>query len=226
MSDTEYEMRFELIRNNVVVHSVEPRIQSGDDDVEISMNSSKDSFPTLSFKSLNKELNNIFIQYSKSDVIRFSMTSGSTNKHSIMFEGEFFSQNIKYERKTDCLVLTTESIHSFFRLSLLEFSSKHDFRNVTFSETIKTLIGISGINVDIFIDKDIAELPITGISSHTNLFRFFKEICLMVNAVVTFNSDNTVNISSRVSRTKQIESQEVININKEDIISYESKNQI
>jgi len=225
MSDIKHKTRFELIRNNSVVNTIEPKMESGNDDIEISTSSSIDSFPTLTFKSLNPELNNFFMSYSKNDIVRLSVAHDGEDIYMTMFEGEFSGKETKYTSETNCLALNIESIHSFFRLSLLEISSEQEFKNVTFDIFIKDLMEMSGINVEINISPDVATLPIRGISRHTNLFRLFKEVCLMIDATVVFNSNNTVDIESRSSRINKIQKQEVRNITDKDIISLESTEQ-
>lgn len=226
MSDIKHKTRFELIRNNSVVNTIEPKMESGNDDIEISTSNSIDSFPTLTFKSLNPELNNFFMSYSKNDIVRLSVAHDGEDIYMTIFEGEFSGKEMKYTSETNCLVLNIESIHSFFRLSLLEISSEQEFKNVTFDIFIKDLMEMSGINVEINISPDVATLPIRGISRHTNLFRLFKEVCLMIDAIVVFNSNNTVDIESRSSRINKIQKQEVRNITDKDIISLESTEQI
>tara|TARA_R110001583_G_scaffold101235_1_gene247649 strand:- start:651 stop:1331 length:681 start_codon:yes stop_codon:yes gene_type:complete len=226
MSDIKHKTRFELIRNNSVINAIELKMESGNDDLEISTSSSIDSFPTLAFKSLNPELNNFFMGYSKSDIVRLSIAHDGEDIYMTMFEGEFSGKEMKYTSETNFLALNIESIHSFFRLSLLEISSKQEFKNVTFDNFVKELMEISGINIEINISPDVAITPITGVSRHTNLFRLFKEVCLMIDASVVFNSNNTVDIESRTSRINKIQRQEVIKITDKDIISLESTEQI
>jgi len=226
MSNIKHKTRFELIRNNSVVNTIEPKMEFGNDDIEISTSSSIDSFPTLTFKSLNPELNNFFMSYSKNDIVRLSVAHDGQDIYMTIFEGEFSGKKMKYTSETNCLALNIESIHSFFRLSLLEISSEQEFKNVTFDMFIRDLMEMSGINVEINISPDVATLPIRGISRHTNLFRLFKEVCLMIDATVVFNSNNTVDIESRSSRINKIQKQEVRNITDKDIISLESTEQI
>ncbi len=226
MSDIKHKTRFELIRNNTVTNTIEPKMESGNDDLEMSTSSSIDSFPTLTFKSLNPELNSFFMGYAKSDIVRLSVAHDGEDIFVTLFEGEFFRKEMKYTSEPDCLTLNIESIHSFFRLSLLEISSDQEFKNVTFDAFVKELMEISGIKIEINISPDIAIIPITGVSRHTNLFRLFKEVCLMIGASVVFNSNNTVDIESRSSRINKIQRQEVRKITDKDIISLESTDQI
>jgi hypothetical protein len=180
MSDIKHKTRFELIRNNSLINVFEPKMEPGNDDLEISTSSSIDSFPTLTFRSLNPELNNFFMGYSKNDIVRLSVAHDGEDIYMTIFEGEFSGKEMKYASETNCLALNIESIHSFFRLSLLEISSKQEFKNVTFENFVKELMEISDINIEINISSDVAIIPITGISRHTNLFRLFKEVCLHI----------------------------------------------
>ena len=95
-----------------------------------------------------------------------------------------------------------------------------------FDAFVKELMDFSGINIEVNISPDIAILPITGISRHTNLFRIFKEVCLMIDASVVFNTNNTVDIESRKSKINEFRKQEVIKLTDKDITSIESSEQI
>ncbi|MDO6489399.1 hypothetical protein Q4503_17020 [Colwellia sp. 6_MG-2023] len=226
MRDNKHKTRLELIRNNKVINTIEPNMESGNDVLEMSTSSSIDSFPIFSFKSTSPELNSVFITYSKNDQIRLSIAQNGEDEYMKMFEGEFFKKETNSTSKPDCLSLKIESIHSFFRLSLLEISSVQEFKNITFDAFVKKLMDFSGINIEINISPDIAILPVTGISRHTNLFRLFKEVCLMIDATVVFNKNNTIDIESRKSKINGIRKQEVINLTNKDIISIESTEQI
>ena len=226
MSDVECKILLELIRDGIVVNSIEPYDNIEDEIVNFQMDSSVSAFPIFSFQSHNKIVNEAFMNYSKKDIVRCSMARNGNSTYELMFEGEFFSKEIKYTSKPDNLELDISSIHSFFRLSLFELSLEKEFHNITFEEFVKELLEISGINIKVNISPDIAVVPIFGISLGTNLFRIFKEVCLMIDAVAIFNSDNTVDIEYRKMVLNRINNQEVVTIHKNDMKSFTSTDYI
>lgn len=226
MSDIECKILLELIRDGIVVDSIKPYENSEDDFVTFQIDSSVSSFPMFSFQSSNKILNEAFMNYSKNDIVRCSMDHNGDNTYKVIFEGEFFSKEVEYISEPDNLKLDISSIHSFFKLSLFELALEKEFRNMTFETFVRELLQISDINIRINISSDIAILPIFGMSLSTNLFRIFKEVCLMIDAVAIFNCDNTVDIEYRKARLNRIESQEVITIHKKDMKSFTSTNYI
>lgn len=226
MKGVKHKTRLELIRNNNIVSTIEPVMDSGNDDLKISTSSSIHSFPTLTFKSLNSELNQVFMGYSKGDIVRLSVSNDVDEKYITLFEGEFFRKETKFESEPTSLILNVEAIHSFFRLSLLEISSQIEFKEIAFKDFILEILKLSGINMEVNIEPDIAMIPIIGISKRTNIFRLFKEVCMMIDASVVFNTNNTVNIESRLSRINHFRYREITNISDKDIISFESMDKI
>jgi len=219
VSETKHRTRLEVIRNNVVVNIVEPSMGGSTDDFEISTTSSINSFPTLSFKSSNPEINQVFMDFSKRDIVRLSVSSTPSNPYITMFEGEFNQKSIKFESEPNTLNIELQAVHSFFSLSTLELSSVQQFKGIRFEEFVNILVEMAGINSKISIDSELSQIPIIGLSRHTNAFRLFKEVCLIINAAVTFNPDNTVNIESRSAKLNNIRDREVITITDKEITS-------
>ena len=220
MKSNEYKVLFELIRGSTVIDAIEPHTSLEENDLKFGVKLSMSSYPILSIESSHQQLNSILINYAKKDIIRYSIASGNSNNYNVMFEGEFFSTNIQGTSLPDSLILDVKSIHSFYRLSLFELLSEKIYNDISFKDFVEDILKTAEINIVVRIEPKIADIKIYGTSCNTNLFRIFKEICLMVDATVRFNSNNTVDIRSRNSSLKEFEEQEVLTINKKDITSF------
>jgi len=226
MNETNHKTRLELIRGDSVINTIEPTMDAGSNDLEFSTNSSINSFPTLSFKSSNPEVNQIFMGFSKHDIVRLSVSNTTDKSFTTMFEGEFNKKTMKIENKSSKVDLDIQAIHSFFRLSTLELSSTLEFKETTFKEFVIKLVEIAEISSKVSIEHKLSNIRIAGLSRNTNAFRLFKEVCLMINASVVFNTDNTVNIELRPDRLNHIKSRNIKTITDKDIISMESTDRI
>ena len=219
MNDVKHKTRIDLIRNGIVIGTVIYEMGEKPDDIKISSKTSIDAFPIASFESYNPELNRLFMSYSRRDFMRLSMCNEKNEEYLLMFEGEFYSKNVKMEEKK--VNLTIDSIHSFFYLSLFELQSPKEFKNMTFKDFILSILDLADIKSKVHIEKKLENLPIHGLSRNTNLFRLFKEICLIVDASVTFDKDNSVRIDTRSEKIKSFRSKDPIHITEKDIISFE-----
>lgn len=220
MKRIERKIRIELIRENEIFDTIEPDMNLEGDGLNLEITSSMHSFPMLYLKSKNKSINGTLLSFAKKDIIRCSMALNNSDNYDIVFEGDFLNMQIKGESSPDSLELSIKSIHSFYRLSLFELPSEKNYNNVFFKDFIKDIINIVDINIEVYIEPKIADIKLLGVSCNTNLFRIFKEVCLIIGAVVTFNNDNTVDIKSRNLSLKELKNQEVITIHKKDISSF------
>lgn len=219
MSKLKHKIRLELIRGNDVVKTVEPSLDENLNDLEFSTGSSLYLFPTLFIKSSNPEVNQIFMGFSNHDIVRFMISDDKDNSFKTMFEGEFNKMTTKIENNPGKIDLDIQAVHSFFRLSTLELSSTLKFKETPFKDFVKQLLEIAEISSKVSIEKNLSMIPITGLSRNTNAFRLFKEVCLMINAVVVFNPDNTVNIELRSDRLNHLKSATVLTLHEKDMIS-------
>ena len=215
-------MRIEIIRNSEIISTITPDQKEGEDDYQISSSSSVRSFPTLSIKSSNPEINAPFMSFSKGDIIRLSVPDSLNREYRTLFEGAFYRKSTKMETESNTLVLEIDAIHSFFMLSTLELSSSEYFSEITFDDFLSKLFDLTGYNSKLSISPELLNVKISGVSHNTNAFRVFKEVCLMVNAAVTFNTDNTISIDSRAEKLNRLRSRETQTITDNDIISLES----
>ena len=224
MNGTKSKTRLELIRNNTIIGIVYSEMGEDSNDLELSSTTSVDKFPIASFESSNPEINKTFMSYSKHDFMRLSICHSKDEEYALIFEGEFYGKEIKSEdNRTN---LTIRSIHSFFNLSLFELKSTQEFKSITFKEFVLKLLGLAGIRSKVHIEKKLGNLPVYGLSRSTNLYRLFKEVCLIMDASVTFNKDNSVDIENRSEKMRSIRSQTPILLTDKDIISFKSSEQL
>jgi len=211
------------------IGSVEPLNDSEPNDYELFSSSSIYEFPTAHLKATNTEINQLFMGFSKSDIVRISVAKDSSNApHEIMFEGEFHEKVTKIENNGESMELNLDirAIHSFYRLSMLTFSSKVNFHNASFKDFIDWLIKSANISSKVNIDNILCDSPVNVVSSKTNAFRLFKDVCLIKDAVVTFHSDNSVSIEHKETKRKLIYGKEAVTLTDKDIISSTSTESI
>ncbi len=220
MQNNNHKILFELIRKNMVVGTIEVDMSSKEGSLRFEINTSMDSYPMLSLESNHQQLNNMLLSYAKKDIIRCSVALDNSHNYDLSFEGEFYSTQIKGTSAPDSLELNVKSIHSFYRLSLFELSSEKNYDNISFRDFLTDILKIADINIEVYIEPKIADITIYGSSSNTNLFRMFKEICLIIEAAVRFNINNTVDIKSKASSLREFREQDVITVHKKDITSF------
>lgn len=218
MSDIEQTTRIELIRDSKIVGTVVPKGGSDSGILNMTSRSSLGSFPSASFKSSNSELNQVFLGFSKLDLLRISICNSKDNSVSTMFEGEFLKKDI--ENGQNNIVLSIQAVHSFFRLSLFEVSSAQEFNNISFKQFVDMLVDLAVIKSKILIGEKLGNSLVQGLSKKTNGFRLFKEVCLIKNAVATFNADNSVNIDERHEKNKEVMSRAPVYLSEKDLVSY------
>lgn len=226
MSDTQHTMRFQLIRNKQIIGTVEPMNDGKADNVNMTTTSSIEDFPLSSFTSTNPELNKLFLSFSKNDLMLLSVRTDENSDFQTMFRGDFFKMNTKFEKEPDILTLEVEAIHSFYKLSLLQFQSEITFSNLPFQDFVTKLLENTAIDSKVLIDKELSRFPVTGISRKTNAFRLFKEVCLLAGATASFSSDNSVNIDFRENKIHRIRKSTPVTITADDILSSKHSNQI
>ena len=221
--------KIEMFRGGSVVSSVlttpdHTRLKG--DSYQISSKRSITSFPTLSIKSSDSEINQVIMSFSKGDIIRLSISHDSRNEFDIIFEGEFNKKSIKIEKAPETLTIEIDATHSFYNLSMMQLSSSFNFSGLTFGQFVTDLTVMANIQSPVYIEAKLSNTIITGISYKSNLYRLFKEICLILDATVSFNEDNSVSIDYRTNRIESFRSQEVQTITDDDIIAMESRNSV
>lgn len=218
--------RIEVIRDHSIISTVVPDLEEGKDDYKMSSSSSIHSFPTLSINSSNPEINSSFMDFSKSDIVRLSVCNNPKNHFITLFEGEFSKKTTRFENKQNKIVLEVDAIHSFFKLSMLELSSSIQLTGITFGEFVSKLVDMGEIYSKVTINPDLSDIKIMGMSYKTNTFRLFKEVCLMCDAAVSFNTDNSVDIDFRAQKLRKIRGGEPREITEQNIISIEREEKI
>lgn len=220
MSD-KHKIKFEIIRKNFSIGFVEPLDDSGSSDYELSSSSSIYAFPTAHLKTTNTEINQLFMGFSESDIVRISVAKDNNTPHNILFEGEFHEKVTQIEKNGESMELNLDirAIHSFYRLSMLTISSKVKFHNTSFKEFIDWLMKSANISSRVNIDNILSDSPVNVISSKINAFRLFKDVCLIKDVVVTLHSDNSVSIEHKETKRKRTYEKKPITLTGKDIIS-------
>lgn len=220
-----HQTKLEVIRNNAVICVVEPKQSEKTNDYQLSSNSSIFEFPTASLATTNAEINSLLLGFSKSDLVRISMSHDGADYISI-FTGEFLSKKITKERDDHNLQINAQAVHSFFKLSLLNLTDTHKFNKTKFGDVISWLANSANIPSEIYINDSLGESLISGTVNKINAFRLFKEVCSLKGAIVTFNSDNSVHIEYKKEKVAKIRLKAPITITDNEIISFESNDKI
>lgn len=220
-----HKTRIEIIRKDIVVHTIDPKMDSSPSNLSIKTNASLFQFPMMDIKSSDSELNAALMDYSKTDLIRL-LIAKEDEMHTLLYEGEFYKKDISFVSAGNSLTINTEAIHSFFKLSLYEFPKTQDFDNISFGDFVSMLVNFADINSKLIISPEIAELRIKGRSNRTNAFRLFKEICILKDAFVRFNSDNSVSIETRSNAIAKMKSMTPLEITDKDIDDFSSSESV
>ncbi len=229
MNKNQHITKIDVLRGGSIISSVlfNPESKKNDSsDFQVSSTASVNTFPTLSIKSTYAEMNEPLMHFSKGDLIRFSVSNYPSDEFNILFEGELKKKSMNFVQETQILTIELDAIHSFYNLSLMQLSSSFNFSGMTFGQFINELISMARIQSIVYIGEELSNTIITGASYKTNLYRLFKELCLILNAVVSFNADNSVSIDYRTSKIESMKSQDVKEINSNDILSSESKYEV
>ncbi|MFQ2388682.1 hypothetical protein ACK32P_11435 [Aeromonas dhakensis] len=221
--------KIDILRGNTIANSVQitpEKVRLQDKSFQISSKRSITTFPTLYIKSTDSEINQVIMDFSKGDIIRLSILNDVRNNFDIVFEGEFHKKEMRIEKKPESFTIEVDAIHSFYNLSMMQLSSSFDFSGLTFGKFVADLTHMANIQSPVYITPNLSDTLITGLSYKTNLYRLFKEICLILDATVTFNEDNSINIDYRSSKLENFRVQESTRITDDDIISMVSRDSV
>lgn len=221
--------KIDIIRGDTIANSVlitPEKVKLQDKNFQISSKRSITTFPTLYIKTTDPEINKVIINFSKGDIIRLSISNEARNSFDIFFEGEFHKKEMRIEKIPESFTIEVDAIHSFYNLSMMQLSSSFDFSGLTFGKFVTSLTHMANIQSPVYITPSLSDTLITGLSYKTNLYRLFKEICLILDATVTFNENNSVNIDYRTNRVEDLRVQKSKVITDNDIISMVSRDSI
>lgn len=224
MNENLHTTKIDILRGGSIVSSVlvSPESKKDDNsDYQISSAGSVNTFPTLSIKSTYAEINESLMSFSKGDIIRLSVSNYPSDEFTIFFEGEFKKKSIRFDKEPQTLTIEMDAIHSFYNLSMMQLSSSFNFSGMTFGQFVTELTSMAKIQSAVYIGQDLSNTKITGLSYRSNLYRLFKELCLMLDAAVSFNANNSINIDYRVNKIESLRSQDVKTITKNDVITIE-----
>ncbi|BDA12756.1 hypothetical protein KAM339_012970 [Aeromonas caviae] len=221
--------KIEMLRGGAIVSSVlttPEQVKLKGNNFQISSKRSMTTFPTLYIKSTDAEINQVIMSFSKGDIIRLSILNDGRGDFDIIFEGEFNKKSMQIEKDSESLTIEVDAIHSFYNLSMVQLSSSFNFSNLTFGKFVADLTLMANIQSSVYITPSLSNTLITGLSYKTNLYRLFKEICLILDATVLFNEDNSVNIDYRSNIIESFRVQKPMTITDNDIISMVSRDSI
>jgi hypothetical protein len=214
------EIKLILFRNDEEIGSIIPRYEKGVNDFELKTNSSIHEYPNALFKSQIQHINELFMTFSKNDLLQIDIRKDEIEAPTILFRGVFFKKNVNYQKEGNSLTIEIEAIHSFFKLSQIYLEGKKIYENVSFYEFLKELMDLADIKSIIYITDDIKRKTIQGQSQNINAFRLLKDICFQKKLSISFNSDDSVTIENAEEKRKKILGQTPIaTIKQEDIIS-------
>lgn len=218
--------KIEILRFGSVVDStIFGPDEMGENAYTMSSTRSVNAFPTLSVKSSDPNFNELLMNFSKKDIIRLSISTPDSDDLTTFFEGEFKTKTVSFTKETNNLSIEMDAIHSFYGLSMMQLSPSFDFSSMTFGEFVREIVLIAGIQSQVTIEKELSSRKIVGTSHRTNLYRLFKEVCLFLNASVSFNPDNSVEIDYRSKKIAKIRAQKPITISKDDCINFQFNDQ-
>lgn len=221
------EINLIIIRNDNLVGSVIPQYIEGVNDFQLTTKSSVREFPTASFKSQNPQINQLFMSFSKNDILKINMKKDEIEEYIPLYEGIFYKKNINFQKEANNLTIEIEAIHSFYKLSLVNLAGIKKYEKITFIEFIVNLMDLANIKSKLYIADDIKNQLIHGLSQNVNAFRLLKDICFQKKLSISFNRDDSVTIENAEEKKKKILGQgPVVVISDKEIISSEHTEKI
>jgi hypothetical protein len=219
------DFRLAIIRNDQEICSIVPQIKEDkehkQDIYKLNVCSSVSAFPIADLSSKVKEINDTCITFAKNDFLSISVKKNTDNDFSPFFKGIFLSKNLSYNKDSKETELKISAIHSFFKLSLIQYKDIRSYNNIYFSDFITEIANLVNIRPNEISMSDVMrKINIRLMSYNANIFRLFKDICLQNKLSVDFGMNNTVNIEYADEKTKRIFGQKpVATLTPDDILS-------
>jgi hypothetical protein len=219
------DFRIAIIRNDEEICSVIPKtnenIEYDKDLYKFEVSNSVSKFPIANLCSKAEEINNTCITFAKNDFLSISVKKNVNDDFQPFFKGIFLTKNLSYNKDPEETELKISAIHSFFKLSLIQFKDIKSYNNICFCDFITEISNLVNIKSnEISMPDEIKKINIRLISYNANVFRIFKDICLQNNLSVDFEMNNTVNIEYADDKAKRIFGQKPsFTITQDDILS-------
>lgn len=214
------EIKLILIRNDFEIGNVVPKRTEGVNDFELKTNSSVRQYPTAYFKSSNQEINQLFMTFSKEDILQINIKTDEMKESSIMNRGVFFRKNINFQKEANSLTIEIEAVHSFFKISQIFLNGSKNYDDISFNDFLLDIMLIANVKSKVYISDDIKNIKIYGQSRNINAFMLLKDVCFQNNLSISFNNDDSVTIEKADDKRKNILGQApVAIISDKDIIS-------
>lgn len=228
INKTRPSLKIELIRKKSLIGFVEPNnLQK--EDFELTWTDSLYKFPVASFKSKNPDVNQLFLSYSNSDIMRIYLNEHNKNTSHLVFQGEYKAKRIRFDRNEKDeqeLTLDISAIHSAYLLSMFQIEGSHKFRDIKFEEFIKWLFNLTSLPCEVQISSKIGKSLLNGIITRTNAFRTLKEVCMIKHATITFESNNSIVIEHNEEKRSRLDYQDVVTLDQNSIASLEENKEI
>lgn len=219
MQTTRPDVRIELIRQSEIVSTATPNFEL----VKLSSNNSIFDFPMMHIESDDPELNRLLMGFAKDERLRlwWDRSADKDGSFTLGCEVGFYKKDTKFDQKDgeNKLSINVKGIHSAFRLALNEISNQKEFKNCNFEIFVKELFDMAKVPCGLFIDESLKKKEFCGFTNRTNLYRLFKEVCMLVGASVSFKPDNSVHIEPANQRLGRLAKAVPVSIGEEDIIS-------
>lgn len=215
-------LEFSFFRNGNLIATSRITPTPENPGISLTSTSSLTAFPSSTLEVTAPELNKHLFDFGRRDILAVSTINDGDEFSNLMFKGEFNGKKISIEKKTNTATVSCDLVHSFYMTTFLEFSDEQFFKDLTVGSLIREIIEKSDCQASIKISKDSEQKKINGRILRGNLFRTIKEICHINDLCLNFGSDNSLSVESRREMLRRIHGSNPVQINADDVISYET----
>lgn len=216
------QLEFSFYRNNKLLGKSQFSASPGRPGVTMNSTSSLAAFAFTRLETTDPEININMMDFGNGDILEISTAESEGLPLQPIFKGEFFSKKISMDNKAQTMTISSELVHSFYMLTLMEFSGEQSFEDVLVKDFFEKIISDSNCQASLNISDEAGEIRISGRNQRGNLFRIIKEICYINDLCLSFDSNNSVRIAKKSEILARIRGMTPVQINADDIISYET----
>jgi hypothetical protein len=216
------QLEFSFYRNGNLLATSRFAAAAGKPGVSMSSTSSVTAFASATLETTDPDINKNMMNFGKGDILEISTAENEKLPLQSIFKGEFTGKKISMDNKTQTMTISSELVHSFYRMTFLEFSGEQSFEDISISEFFEKIIADSRCQASLFVSEEARKIRINGKVQRGNLFRIIKEICYINDLCLYFGSDNSVKVESKPEMLMRIRGANPVQINADDVISYEA----